>query len=163
VCLDAGASTGGFTQVLLERHATIVYAVDVGRDQLHPSLKTCPKVISLEGTDARSLTLAHFSARIDALTCDVSFISLLKVLPAILPLAAPGAWLVALVKPQFEVGRAFIGKRGIVKDQEAKAEAVARVSEMIASSGWSVLGALPSPLAGQDGNEEFLLAATKPQ
>jgi 23S rRNA (cytidine1920-2'-O)/16S rRNA (cytidine1409-2'-O)-methyltransferase len=78
-------------------------------------------------------------------------------------LAAPGAWLVALVKPQFEVGRAFIGKRGIVKDQEAKAEAVARVSEMIASSGWSVLGALPSPLAGQDGNEEFLLAATKPQ
>ncbi len=163
ICLDVGASTGGFTQVLLERHATIVYAVDVGREQLHASLKNCPKVISMEGTDARTLTPQHFNARIDALTCDVSFISLLKVLPTVLPLASPGAWMIALVKPQFEVGRAFIGKRGIVKDEQAKADAVARVSELVAASGWIIEGAVPSPIAGQDGNEETLLAATRPQ
>jgi 23S rRNA (cytidine1920-2'-O)/16S rRNA (cytidine1409-2'-O)-methyltransferase len=162
ICLDAGSSTGGFTQVLLERGAASVYAVDVGRGQLHHSLKSLPKVVSLEETDARALDPRRFHAPPEAITCDVSFISLLKVLPALLPLAAPGAWLVALVKPQFEVGRAFIGKGGIVKDLQAKTEAVTRVLSMVEEAGgWKVRGALPSPIAGQDGNEETLIAAVR--
>jgi 23S rRNA (cytidine1920-2'-O)/16S rRNA (cytidine1409-2'-O)-methyltransferase len=161
ICLDAGSSTGGFTQVLLERGAAAVYAVDVGRGQLHSSLKSSPKVISLEETDARSLTPRHFDAQIQAITCDVSFISLLKVLPNLLTLAAPGAWIIALVKPQFEVGRALIGKGGIVKDAEAKAEAVTRVLSAIGTAHWDICGALPSPIAGQNGNEETLVAAIR--
>ncbi len=158
-CLDAGASTGGFTQVLLERGAARVFAVDVGRDQLHASLKPDPRIVSIEGLDARALTFANCQAPIEVVTCDVSFISLLKVLPAILPLAQDGAWLVALVKPQFEVGRALVGKGGIVKDETARREAVERVTASIGAAGWTVLGTLPSPLRGQDGNEETLAAA----
>ncbi len=160
-CLDFGASTGGFTQVLLERGAARVFAVDVGREQLHSSLRTDPRVVSMEGVDARALTPAHFPAGIEALTCDVSFISLLKVLPPVLPLAGEGAWLVALVKPQFEVGRALIGKGGIVKDEAARQEAVTRVSASIEAAGWMVCGTLPSPIKGQDGNEETLVAAKR--
>lgn len=160
-CLDAGSSTGGFTQVLLERGAARVFAVDVGRDQLHPSLRADPRIVSWEGTDARALTPARFVAPIEAVTCDVSFISLLKVLPAVLPLAAEAAWLVVLAKPQFEVGRALIGKGGIVKDTAAKLAAVQRVTECIQAAGWTVLGTLPSPIKGQDGNEETLVAAKR--
>ncbi len=160
-CLDVGASTGGFTQVLLERGAARVFAVDVGRDQLHPSLKTDPRVASWESTDGRTLTLEHFPVSIGAVTCDVSFISLLKVLPTVLPLAQKGAWLAALVKPQFEVGRSLIGKGGIVKDEAAKLSAVQRVIECIEAAEWTVLGTLPSPIKGQDGNEETLLAARR--
>jgi len=161
VCLDAGASTGGFTQVLLERGATCVFAADVGRNQLHPSLRGHPKVISMELTDVRTLTPDVFPAAIQALTCDVSFISLLKVLPAILPLAQGDAWLAALIKPQFEAGRASIGKRGIVKDEAAKREAVYRVVACIEAAGWTVCGTLRSQILGQDGNEETLAGATR--
>jgi 23S rRNA (cytidine1920-2'-O)/16S rRNA (cytidine1409-2'-O)-methyltransferase len=161
ICLDAGASTGGFTEVLLERGAARVFAVDVGRGQLHTSLKVNPKVVSLEATDARAVQRSMFPAGIDALTCDVSFISLLKVLPAILPLANGGAWLVALIKPQFEVGRAAIGKGGIVKDEEAKRQAESRVRAYIEGAGWAVCGMLRSPILGQDGNEETFVGATR--
>jgi 23S rRNA (cytidine1920-2'-O)/16S rRNA (cytidine1409-2'-O)-methyltransferase len=160
-CLDIGASTGGFTQVLLERGAARVFAVDVGRDQLHPSLRTDPRIISWESRDARALTAAQFQAPIEAVTCDVSFISLLKVLPPALPLATEGAWLVVLVKPQFEVGRALVGKGGIVKDAAARLAAIQRVTYHIEAAGWTILGTLPSPIKGQDGNEETLVAATR--
>jgi 23S rRNA (cytidine1920-2'-O)/16S rRNA (cytidine1409-2'-O)-methyltransferase len=160
-CLDVGASTGGFTQVLLERGAARVFAVDVGHDQLHSSLKMNPKVISMEKTDARALTPDRFDAQIGAVTCDVSFISLLKILPPILQLAHESAWLVALVKPQFEAGRALIGKGGIVKDEQARAAAVNSAIASLEAAGWTVRGALPSPLAGQDGNEETLVGATR--
>jgi len=160
-CLDIGASTGGFTEVLLERGATRVYAVDVGREQLHPSLRQNARVVSLEGQDARALTPALFDAPIGAVTCDVSFISLEKVLPAVLALAGEGAWLVALVKPQFEVGREGVGKGGIVKDESLKHAALERVKACIEAEGWRVLGAVPSPIKGQDGNEETLVAATR--
>jgi 23S rRNA (cytidine1920-2'-O)/16S rRNA (cytidine1409-2'-O)-methyltransferase len=160
-CLDIGASTGGFTQVLLERGAARVFAVDVGRDQLHLSLRADPRIISWESMDARTLTAAQFPAPIEAATCDVSFISLLKVLPSALPLATAGAWLVALVKPQFEVGRALIGKGGIVKDSAARLTGIQRVTDHIEAAGWTVLGTLPSPIKGRDGNEETLVAAAR--
>ncbi|MGB7914197.1 MAG: SAM-dependent methyltransferase, partial [Rhodomicrobium sp.] len=134
---------------------------DVGRDQLHPSLRTDPRIVSWESRDARALTAAQFQAPIEAVTCDVSFISLLKVLPPALPLATEGAWLVVLVKPQFEVGRALIGKGGIVKDAAARLAAIQRVTDHIEAAGWTILGTLPSPIKGQDGNEETLVAATR--
>jgi 23S rRNA (cytidine1920-2'-O)/16S rRNA (cytidine1409-2'-O)-methyltransferase len=161
VCLDAGASTGGFTQVLLERGAACVFAADVGRDQLHASLRNNPKVVSMEQTDVRTLTAGMFPTAIEALTCDVSFISLLKVLPAILPLAQGNAWLAALIKPQFDAGRASIGKRGIVKNEAVKREAVNRVVACIEAAGWTVCGTLRSPILGQDGNEETLAGAIR--
>ncbi len=161
VCLDAGASTGGFTEVLLERGAARVFAVDVGRAQLHGSLRDNPRVVSLESTDARSLTAAMFPAPFDAVACDVSFISLLKVLPAILPLARPDAWLAALIKPQFEVGRGAVGKGGIVKDEAAKERAIASVVAYIEEAGWTVRGTVRSPILGQDGNEETLVGAIR--
>ncbi len=161
VCLDIGASAGGFTQVLLDRGAAHVFAVDVGHDQLHPSLKANPKVTSMEGTDARALRPDIFHAPVEAVTCDVSFISLLKVLPAVLPLAHESAWLAALVKPQFEVGRAFIGKGGIVKDEAASRDAVMRVYAWLEGAGWDVCGTVRSPIAGRDGNEETLVGALR--
>jgi 23S rRNA (cytidine1920-2'-O)/16S rRNA (cytidine1409-2'-O)-methyltransferase len=158
-CLDVGASTGGFTEVLLARGAERVYAVDVGRGQLHPSLAGDERVISMEGTDARALRAASFDRPIDAVTCDLSFISLEKVLPSLLPLARPGAWLVALVKPQFEVGRPFVGKGGVVKDEAAKAAAVRRITDCIEGAGWKLYGTHASPVLGQDGNQEILAGA----
>jgi 23S rRNA (cytidine1920-2'-O)/16S rRNA (cytidine1409-2'-O)-methyltransferase len=161
VCLDIGASTGGFTQVLLERGAARVFAVDVGRDQLHPSLRSNERVTSLESTDARALTPGMYSEPFTALTCDVSFISVLKVLPALFPLAAEDAWLVALVKPQFEVGRALVGKGGIVRDEAAKRDAIARAVDAVSAAGWQICGTLPSPILGRYGNEETLLGAIR--
>jgi 23S rRNA (cytidine1920-2'-O)/16S rRNA (cytidine1409-2'-O)-methyltransferase len=156
--LDIGASTGGFTDVLLERGAARVYAVDVGRDQLHAKLRGDPRVVALEGTDVRNLEAGMLEGRIGAIVADVSFISLTKALPAALKLAAPGAWLVALVKPQFEVGREWVGKGGIVRDAEARARAVARVRAFIdATPGWRVFAELPSPIPGGSGNEEVLI------
>ena len=116
IALDIGASTGGFTEVLLERGAARVFAVDVGRGQLHEKLREDPRVVALEGTDARSLDAGTVGEPVGAIVADVSFISLTKALPEALSLAAPGAWLVALVKPQFEVGREWVGKGGIVRD-----------------------------------------------
>jgi 23S rRNA (cytidine1920-2'-O)/16S rRNA (cytidine1409-2'-O)-methyltransferase len=158
-CVDIGASTGGFTEVLLARGAAHVTAVDVGRDQLHASIRSDPRVTVLEGTDARILTTHHLSSPVTALVADVSFISLEKALPVALALVAPGAWAVLLVKPQFEVGRGFVGKGGIVRDTAQQLAAVARIANWLESLGWTVAGSMPSPIAGGDGNKEFLLGA----
>jgi 23S rRNA (cytidine1920-2'-O)/16S rRNA (cytidine1409-2'-O)-methyltransferase len=159
-CLDVGASTGGFTQVLLDRGAVKVYAADVGHGQLHASLKSDPRVVSLEGLDARRLTRETVPEPVAALTADVSFISLIKALGPALELAAPGAFLVALVKPQFEVGPERIGKGGIVRDVEARDGALAAVTAWLAAQpGWRVAGAIPSPVKGGSGNAEFLIGA----
>jgi 23S rRNA (cytidine1920-2'-O)/16S rRNA (cytidine1409-2'-O)-methyltransferase len=160
IALDIGASTGGFTEVLLERGAARVYAVDVGHGQLHAKLREDPRVVALEATDARSLDAGTVEGQVGAIVADVSFISLTKALPAALKLAAPGAWLVALVKPQFEVGREGVGKGGIVRDAKARARAVAEVRAFIdATPGWKVFAEMLSPIPGGSGNEEVLIGA----
>lgn len=160
IALDIGASTGGFTEVLLKAGAVKVYAVDVGHGQLAAELATDPRVVSLEGVNARDLDAARVADPVGIIVADVSFVSLLKVLPQPLTLASEGCLLVALVKPQFEVGPQFIGKGGIVKDEQASAEAVARIEAFIgALPGWQVLGIIPSPLRGRGGNQEYLIAA----
>lgn len=159
VVLDIGASTGGFTEVALSRGAAKVYAVDVGRGQLHPRLVSEPRVVSLEGVDARSLTSGLIPDPAELLVTDVSFIGLSKVLPPALRLAAPGADLVALVKPQFEVGPTRVGKGGVVKDETARRDSLAAVAAFLRAAGWSVRGETESPIAGADGNIEFLLWA----
>jgi 23S rRNA (cytidine1920-2'-O)/16S rRNA (cytidine1409-2'-O)-methyltransferase len=159
VCLDVGASTGGFTQVLQERGTARVYALDVGHGQLHESLRTRPEVVSLEQTDIRALSPARLDPRPDLITVDVSFISLKLALPAALALAERPAQLVALIKPQFEAGRAHV-KKGIVRDEAARAAVCADIAGFVASLGWRVAGVIPSPIAGGDGNAEFLLGAT---
>lgn len=161
VGLDVGASTGGFTEVLLTRGARRVYAVDVGRGQLHPKLAGDPRVVSLEATDARDLTAALIPEAPDLIVSDVSFIGLAKALPAALSLAAEGADLLALVKPQFEVGPERVGKGGIVTDEAARAGALEGVKAFLEASGWAVRAAADSPIAGGDGNREFLLWAQK--
>ncbi len=158
--LDVGASTGGFTQVLLQRGAARVYAVDVGHGQLNPRIAGDTRVTSLEGRDARSLTRLDIPEPIGAIVADVSFISVPKALPAALALSVPGCWLVVLVKPQFEAGREAVGKRGIVRDPEDRQRALATVEAwMRAQPGWRIVGSLPSPIAGGSGNLEFLLGA----
>jgi 23S rRNA (cytidine1920-2'-O)/16S rRNA (cytidine1409-2'-O)-methyltransferase len=160
IALDVGASTGGFTEVLLADGASKVYAVDVGHGQLHESLRSNPRVVSLEGCDARSLTAALVPDPVTAISADLSFISLTKALAPALSLAAPGAWLIALIKPQFEVGRANIGKGGIVRDAAARQSAVETVRDWVsAEPGWRIVGTIPSPITGGSGNEEFLLGA----
>jgi 23S rRNA (cytidine1920-2'-O)/16S rRNA (cytidine1409-2'-O)-methyltransferase len=160
VCLDAGASTGGFTQVLLERGASRVYAIDVGHAQLHESLRARPEIVSLEDTDIRTLAAAKFSDLPDLVTVDVSFISLKLVLPPALALAKPTAQLVALIKPQFEAGRSAV-KKGIVRDPAVHAAVRDDITEFVAALGWRVLGIIPSPIEGGDGNAEFLLGAAR--
>ena len=159
VALDLGASTGGFTDVLLERGAAKVYAVDVGRDQLDKTLRADPRVVVLEATDARRLDTSFINEPVQAIVADVSFISLTLVLPVAFSLAAPGAWLVALVKPQFEAGREGVGKGGIVRDPAKRNEAATKVREFIEKSGWTVSGEIASPILGGSGNEEFLIGA----
>ena len=160
IALDIGASTGGFTEVLLARGAKLVFAVDVGRGQLHAKLRQDQRVVALEGTDARSLDAEVIDGPVGAIVADVSFISLTKALPAALSLAAPGAWLVALVKPQFEAGREAVGRGGIVHDAQARARAVAEVRAFIdATQGWKVFTDMPSPIPGGSGNEEVLIGA----
>ncbi len=162
IALDIGASTGGFTQVLLEGGARRVYAIDVGRDQLHPLLRENERVISMEGTDARALTREIIPDALDAIVADVSFISLIKVLAVPFALAAPQAWLVALIKPQFEAGRAAIAKGGIVRDEADRQRAVETVTTWVANQpGWSVAGVIDSPILGGSGNQEFLIGARK--
>lgn len=162
VVLDVGASTGGFTEVCLAAGARRVYAVDVGRGQLHPSLLDDPRVVILEGVDARTLIAAQVPEPPQLVVCDVSFIGLAKALPAALALAVPGADLVALVKPQFEVGPERVGKGGLVKDLGARAEALEGVKTFIAASGWTVRATADSPIEGGDGAREHLLWAQKP-
>lgn len=160
--LDVGASTGGFTEVCLSRGATRVYAVDVGSGQLHPRVAVDPRVINLERTDARILSRALMPDAPDLIVCDASFISLTKVLPAALDLAGEDADLIALVKPQFEAdGPQAIGKGGIVKDADARAAAVERVSAWLGTTGWRVRASAESPILGGDGNVEYLLWATR--
>jgi 23S rRNA (cytidine1920-2'-O)/16S rRNA (cytidine1409-2'-O)-methyltransferase len=161
VVLDVGASTGGFTEVCLAAGARRVYAVDVGRGQLHASLATDPRVVSLEGLDARALSAAEVPEPPELIVCDVSFIGLAKALPAALALAAPGADLVALVKPQFEVGPERVGKGGLVRDEAAQDEALENVRAFLEAFGWTVLASADSPIAGGDGNRELLLWANK--
>lgn len=155
-CLDLGASTGGFTQVLLERGAARVYAVDVGHDQLHERVKADPRVVSLEGVNGRDLTAELIPEAIDLIVSDVSFVSILKVIDPVLALAAPQAEAVILIKPQFEVGREHIGKGGIVTDDAASGEAVLRITAYLASAGWGRLFTIGSPIAGGDGNREIV-------
>ena len=160
VCLDVGASTGGFTQVLLERGASRVYAIDVGHGQLHESLRARPEIVSLENTDIRALSASSFNELPDLVTIDVSFISLKLVLPPALALAKPTAQLVALIKPQFEAGRGAV-KKGIVRDPAVHAAVCDDIAGFVASLGWRVLGIIPSPIEGGDGNAEFLLGAMR--
>jgi 23S rRNA (cytidine1920-2'-O)/16S rRNA (cytidine1409-2'-O)-methyltransferase len=160
ICLDVGASTGGFTQVLLARGARRVYAVDVGRGQLHKSVRARRQVVSLEETDIRNLSPARLDTRPDLVTVDVSFISLKLVLPAALALAKTPGQLVALIKPQFEAGRAAI-KKGIVRDEAARTAVCKDISAFVASLGWRVLGVVQSPIEGGEGNIEFLLGAAR--
>lgn len=159
ICLDIGASTGGFTDVLLARGATRVVALDVGHNQLHPRLRADPRVVSLEGQDARALTPAQLGDAPGVVVIDASFISLSHLLSPVLALAAPAATLVALIKPQFEVGRTH---KGIVRDVAAQASVCARVRAETEALGWRVAGVVPSPIAGGDGNREFLLCAARP-
>jgi 23S rRNA (cytidine1920-2'-O)/16S rRNA (cytidine1409-2'-O)-methyltransferase len=156
ICLDVGASTGGFTQVLVERGALKVYAVDVGHGQLHPSIQALANVESLEGLNARDLTDRFIPEPIDLLVCDVSFVSVTKVLAAPLALCRPGADAVILIKPQFEVGRDKVGKGGIVTDTAAIAQARDDVVAFMVAEGWSLLQTLPSPITGGDGNKEIV-------
>lgn len=161
VAVDVGASTGGFTEVLLERGAARVYAVDVGRGQLHPRVAADPRVVSLEGQDARRLDRTLMPEPVELVVCDASFIGLAKVLPAALALTAPGADLVTLLKPQFEVGPERVGKGGLVRDPAARAEAVAAVRDWLEGQGWTVRAETESPIAGGEGNVEFLLWARR--
>jgi 23S rRNA (cytidine1920-2'-O)/16S rRNA (cytidine1409-2'-O)-methyltransferase len=161
VVLDVGASTGGFTEVCLARGAARVYAVDVGRGQLHPRVAADPRVLSLEATDARDLTAERVPEAPGLIVTDVSFISLAKALPAALALAAPDADLVALVKPQFEVGPERVGKGGLVSDPAARSAALDGVAAFLAGAGWTVEATTESPIAGGDGNREFLLWARR--
>jgi len=161
-CLDIGASTGGFTDVLLKRGARRVVAVDVGHGQLDLSLRQRPDVINLEGVDARRLSIEIIGQPADAIVIDVSFISLLKVLPCVLPLASRDCWFVALVKPQFEVGPANVGKGGIVTHAPAREAALKSVVDWLtANDAIEVCGTLPSPITGGSGNREYLVGARR--
>jgi len=155
-CLDLGASTGGFTQVLVERGAARVYAVDVGQLQLHERIRQLSQVVVMESQNARDLDRQLIPEPIDLLVCDISFVSVIKVLAAPLGLCRPGADAVILIKPQFEVGRDHIGRGGIVTDETAIAGAVAAVIAFMAVTGWSHLLSVPSPIAGGDGNRELV-------
>ncbi|MEX0853828.1 MAG: TlyA family RNA methyltransferase [Bauldia sp.] len=160
--LDIGASTGGFTEVLIERGALKVFAVDVGRGQLDPNLAADPRVVSREGLNARDLAAANLGGPFEAIVADVSFISLKLALPPALQLAAPGAWGVFLVKPQFEAGRAAIGKRGVVRDPAVARRAADDIAAWLTTDmGWTVDGIIPSPIAGGGGNAEFLIGARR--
>jgi 23S rRNA (cytidine1920-2'-O)/16S rRNA (cytidine1409-2'-O)-methyltransferase len=162
VCLDVGASTGGFTDVLLSRGAAKVYAVDVGHGQLAWKLRQDPRVVVLEKTNARRLSAAEVPDPVDLVVCDASFIGLETVLPAPLALTRPGARLVALVKPQFEVGKGRVGKGGVVREPELHAEVCARIEGWLAAlPGWRVLGLAQSPILGPEGNKEFLIGGVR--
>ena len=161
VALDVGSSTGGFTDVLLSRGAAKVYAVDVGTNQLAWKLRQDPRVIVHEQTNARSLDSSIIPEPVDIIVCDASFIGLSKVLEAPLKLAKPGAKLVALIKPQFEAGRAEVGKGGVVRDAAVHARVVAEAKIWVEAEGWTVVGITPSPITGPEGNVEFLLGAQK--
>jgi 23S rRNA (cytidine1920-2'-O)/16S rRNA (cytidine1409-2'-O)-methyltransferase len=155
--IDVGASTGGFTDCLLQRGAARVWAVDVGHNQLHYRIRTDPRVEVREGVNARHLTPDVFPGPFDGCVVDVSFISLKMVLPALAPLLAPGAPLVALVKPQFEVGKGEVGKGGIVRDEAKRLRVLDEVADAARELGFEVVGSIDSPVPGASGNRELLL------
>ncbi len=159
-CLDVGASTGGFTDVLLSRGAEKVYAIDVGYGQLADKLRRDGRVINMERTNARYLGPDDIPDPIDLVVCDASFIGLETLLPAPLSLARPGAFLVSLIKPQFEVGKGLVGKGGVVRDPALHDQVCARIKAWLGGTpGWTVLGLAESPITGPEGNKEFLIAA----
>jgi 23S rRNA (cytidine1920-2'-O)/16S rRNA (cytidine1409-2'-O)-methyltransferase len=161
ICLDIGASTGGFTDVLLAHGAARVHAVDVGHGQLAWKLRTDPRVVVHEKTNARHLSAATVPDPIGALVCDASFIGLMTVLPSPLALCAPGAWAIVLIKPQFEAGPGAVGAKGVVRDPAVHEEVCARIAAWLAARpDWRVLGITASPITGPEGNREFLLAAS---
>ncbi len=162
VCADIGASTGGFTDCLLQAGASKVYALDVGRGQLHARLRSDPRVVLREGVNARHLDASDLPEPVSVLVLDVSFISLTQVLPSTVPLLRPGGVTVALVKPQFEAGREQVGKGGVVREDAVRAGAVGRVQKCMADLGLLVVGALDSPVHGPAGNREILVVARKP-
>jgi len=162
VCADVGASTGGFTDCLLQRGARRVYAIDVGYGQLDARLRGDPRVVTLEKVNARALTREHLPEPPSFASMDVSFISVRLVLPALVPLLAAGATVVVLVKPQFEAGRAEVGRGGIVRSDSVRDRVVAEVGEAARALGLEVLGSIPSPIRGAKGNQEFLLALRVP-
>jgi 23S rRNA (cytidine1920-2'-O)/16S rRNA (cytidine1409-2'-O)-methyltransferase len=160
VCLDIGASTGGFTDVLLAHGAAKVHAVDVGHGQLAWKLRSDPRVVVHEKTNARHLTRETIAEPIEALVCDASFIGLATILPAPLALCAPGAWAVALIKPQFEAGPGAVGRKGVVRDPAVHQDVCERVRAWWgARPGWHVIGITESPITGPEGNREFLIGA----
>src|SRR5712691_3440180 len=159
-CLDVGASTGGFTEVLVARGARRVYAVDVGRDQLPPTLRNRPEIVAFEHTDIRSVDASRLPEPPDLVAIDVSFISLKLVLPAALACARPSAQLLALVKPQFEAGRRHV-KKGIVREPDVHARVCDDIAAFIGSLGWTVIDVITSPIAGGEGNREFLIGAVR--
>ncbi|WP_029014498.1 TlyA family RNA methyltransferase [Niveispirillum irakense] len=162
VAMDVGASTGGFTDVLLTRGAARVYAVDVGHGQLAWKLREDPRVTVMEKTNARHLTAEQVSDPLDIVVCDASFIGLETVLPAPMALTRPGAYLVALIKPQFEVGKGRVGKGGVVREPELHQEVCDRIQGWLAAQpGWTVLGIAESPITGPEGNKEFLIGGRR--
>jgi 23S rRNA (cytidine1920-2'-O)/16S rRNA (cytidine1409-2'-O)-methyltransferase len=160
VCIDIGASTGGFTDCLLQRGAARVFAVDVGTGQLDARLRRDPRVVVMEKTNARALDPRIFPEQPSLAVVDVSFISLEKVMPSVFGVLSPRAEVVALVKPQFEVGRALVGKGGVVRDPNLHRSSVARLARYIVLRGWHVLGVAASPLRGPKGNREFFIHAS---
>lgn len=162
VAMDVGSSTGGFTDVLLNHGAAKVYAVDVGTGQLDVKLRSDPRVVVMEQTNARHLTAAMVHDALDVIVCDASFISLTKVLPAALMFAKPGAQLITLIKPQFEVGKAEVSRgKGVIRDVALHQQVCRDISNWVAAQGWQVVGVTPSPIMGPKGNVEFLLVAVK--
>jgi 23S rRNA (cytidine1920-2'-O)/16S rRNA (cytidine1409-2'-O)-methyltransferase len=162
VALDVGSSTGGFTDCLLQRGAARVYAVDVGTNQLAWKLRSDPRVVVMEQTNIRDVTREQIAGPVDLVVCDASFIGLRTALPNALALAAPGAHLVALIKPQFEVGKGRVGKGGIVREPALHREVVDTIGAWLAAQpGWTVTGVIDSPITGTDGNKEFLISAKR--
>lgn len=162
VALDIGASTGGFTEILLQQGASHVYAVDVGHDQLHESLRQNPNVTSLEGRDARTLTIEDFKTPPTIITADVSFISLTKVMEEPIKLLGPGGFIIVLIKPQFELTRKDLNKKGVVRNEASRQKAIDQTLKWFeAQPNWHVLGLTPSPIEGHAGNREVLLWASK--
>jgi 23S rRNA (cytidine1920-2'-O)/16S rRNA (cytidine1409-2'-O)-methyltransferase len=160
-CLDIGASTGGFSEVLIERGAAHVTAIDVGHGQFAPRLRDDPRVTLHEGVNARDLTPMHIKGTVDFIVCDVSFISLKTALPRALALARPGARLVALIKPQFEAGPEALDKGGVIRSETLRQQVCADIASWLKGEKWNVLGLTSSPIAGGSGNSEYLIAAEK--
>ena len=161
VFADIGASTGGFSDILLRHGAGFIYAIDVGRDQLHDTLRQNALVRDMQGVNARHLTAADFDHNLSGLVCDVSFISQAKALSALVPLMPAGAWAIALIKPQFEVGKAALGKNGVVSHAESRQSACDAIGAWWQGQGWHVDGIIESPIAGPQGNIEYLIGARK--